>query len=601
MRLRTRLILIFLALTLGTTAAAGVLAYRAAQGSVRTVALRVVGIMAQDRHAALVERLQRQQERGARFMAQTPACTRLPVNRPACDRAVHDFAVEEALLAATVIDAGRPVVSITTAANDAIAGHRQLLGDIPLLHPGQLARFDVDPTGFAYYDVAVPLTLHGASPADSIAENAHSADWLLLRYAFHPDEALFAAGSELGTSGETFLADAVGRPLSRLRFPMTADSLGAITAEPMRDCLRGHDGEVLAADYHGARIIHGYRYVPEIGGGCIMAHMSESEAAAPVRAVRDRLVMMGVVLGVLALIVSTLLARQIAAPLTVLVESAEAVARGERGVEPPVHDGVPEVRTLSRAFASMTAAVQRRTEEREAALASRARFYHAMNHELRTPLNAILGYLDLLLSGIFGPVAATQHDPLVRSQRAAGHLRDLIDDVLDLAKIEAGKIEVRRTPVQIGALLEDLLATLQPVAAASNVELRLRCGPDVEVETDARRLRQIVLNLVSNAIKFGGPSGVTITCRTLGAHGAPAGIPPMRVAIEVADRGPGIALSDQARIFEEYVQLERPGPGATTGTGLGLAISRRLAGALGGVLELESVPGDGATFRLLLP
>jgi signal transduction histidine kinase len=163
--------------------------------------------------------------------------------------------------------------------------------------------------------------------------------------------------------------------------------------------------------------------------------------------------------------------------------------------------------------------------------------------------------------------------------------------VLDLAKIEAGKIEVRRTRVEVGALLEDLLATLQPVAAASRMSLHLRCAAPVVVDSDARLVRQIVLNLVSNAIKFGAPAPVTIACLAMDEG-------PMRVAIEVADGGPGIAPENQERIFEEYVQLQG---GKHSGTGLGLAISRRLAQALGGTLAVESAIGRGTTFRLALP
>ncbi len=581
MTLRARLILVFLTLTLGTTALVGTLAYSAAQRGVRDTALRVVSIIAHDRHTALVQRLNRQLRRGTRFMAQTPACTRIPLDRAACDRAVHAFAVEEQLIAAAVVDSGRVVVRVTTATNDAIVGHPALLEVIPLLQPGQLARFALDAANFAYYDVAAPVPVRGEDRADL----------LLLRYALPPDEPLFSAGIDLGVAGETFLADAAGHPLTRLRFPMTVDSAGAITAAPMRDCLRGRSGEAVGNDYRDARIIHGYEYVPEIGGGCVMAHMDQDEAERPVTAIRERLAALGVVLALCAIVVSIVLARQIAGPLTALVESADAVARGERDVVPAVDDGVPEVRTLARALGSMTAAVQRRTEEREAALASRARFYHAMNHELRTPLNAIVGYLDLLLAGIFGPLPAPAHDALVRSQRATNHLRELINDVLDLAKIEAGKIEIHRTRVDVGALMEDVLATLQPVAAASAVSLHLHCPAAVLADSDTRLVRQIVLNLVSNAIKFGAPNPVTVDCRALESG-------PMRVAIDVTDEGPGIAPEDQERIFEEYVQLQG---GKHTGTGLGLAISRRLAHALGGMLEVDSTPGRGTVFRLLLP
>jgi signal transduction histidine kinase len=501
------------------------------------------------------------------------------MDRAACDRAVHAFAVEEELLAAQVVEEGHPVVSVRTAGDTALARHPALLLDIPLIRAGQLARFASDSLGYTYYDIAVP---------GERGTTRGNADWFMLRYALAPTDPLFATGSQLGGEGESFLADPTGRPLSALRFRMPEDLHGVITAAPMRDCLAGHDAEVLEPDYRGAAIIHGYRFVPEIGGGCIMAHVSQLQATAPLLAIRDRLMMIGALLALLALLVSVVLARAITAPLTALVESAEAVARGEQP-SPVPEEGVPEVRTLARAFSSMTAAIEHRTAEREFALAARARFYHAMSHELRTPLNAIVGYLDLLRGGIYGTLPDAAHSALVRSQRAAYLLRDLINDVLDLAKIEAGRIDIRPEPVNIAVLLGDLRATLEPVAAAAGTELRLECDDDLVVKTDPQRIGQILLNLVSNAIKFGQRAPVTINCRREDG-GA--------VVIAVTDLGTGIAPEDQERIFEEYVQLQG---GEHAGTGLGLAISRRLAQALGGSLTVESRLGHGSTFRLRLP
>jgi signal transduction histidine kinase len=571
--LRSRLILIFLALTLGATTLIGTLTYGAAVDSVNAVTLRTVGILAEDRHAALVQRLVRQHRRGERFLSQTPACTRLPINESACERAVRAFAVEEDLLGAQVVEHGHPIATIRTAAVDSLARHPDLSSDIPLVPRGQLARFTADSAGFAYYDVGIAID---SSPDVAVGgAPSTTADWLLLRYA-------------LGDAGESFLADARGRPISRLRFAMSADMHGRIDALPMRVCLAGHDGQMLDADYHGSAIIHGYRYVPEIGGGCIMAHVSQSEATAPVRVIRDRLLTVGALLGLLALLISIVVAREIAARhrLGALHECRER--RGERPAA-VAEDGVPEVRTLTRAFTSMTNAIERRTEEREFALAARARFYHSMSHELRTPLNAVVGYLDLLRSDVYGPLPDRAQEAVARSQRAAFLLRDLIDDVLDLAKIEAGRIEVKREPVNLAGLIDDLRATIEPVASAAGVELQLDCDPSLLVDSDAQRIGQIVLNLVSNAIKFAQHTPVVIRCHR------PVDGP---VTIDVTDHGPGIALDDQARIFDEYVQLHE---GARVGTGLGLAISRRLAHALGGSLTVESSLGRGATFRLLLP
>jgi len=229
-------------------------------------------------------------------------------------------------------------------------------------------------------------------------------------------------------------------------------------------------------------------------------------------------------------------------------------------------------------------------EERARALQARDRFYAAMSHELRTPINAILGYNDLLLAGIYGPLEPVQERGVERAQRAARHLLELVNDVLDLSKLEAGKMEVQPEEVDVAELVEELFVTVRPLAAERGSELNLTCEPGApHIHTDPRRVRQIVLNLLSNAIKFGEGRPIDVRC-CCGPQGG--------VVLEVEDRGSGIEAGDLSRIFDEFVQL----PGANPeGTGLGLAISRSLARLLGGSLEVESRPGAGSTFRLLLP
>ncbi|MEX0891071.1 MAG: CHASE domain-containing protein [Gemmatimonadota bacterium] len=223
--------------------------------------------------------------------------------------------------------------------------------------------------------------------------------------------------------------------------------------------------------------------------------------------------------------------------------------------------------------------------------AARTRFFAAMSHELRTPINAVVGYNDLLLSGAYGPLDARQEDGIQRSQKAARHLTELVNDVLDLSKLAAGKVEVDLIEVHPAALLEDLLTTLGPVADEHGCPLQLETSRARHpIQTDPRRVRQIILNLVSNATKFG--AGKPVVIRAADHDGG--------VRIEVTDRGPGIAESDQRLIFEEFVQLDSADRTAG-GTGLGLTISRRLAELLGGSLEVDSVPGSGSTFRLELP
>ena len=224
--------------------------------------------------------------------------------------------------------------------------------------------------------------------------------------------------------------------------------------------------------------------------------------------------------------------------------------------------------------------------------AARGRFYAAMSHELRTPLNAIIGYNHLLLDGVYGPVPEEQARSLGRSQQAARHLLELVNDALDLSKLQAGKLVVSPEPVALAALVQDTIVTMRHMADTRGCRIEFAdtgCPP--VVDTDERRVRQILLNLLSNATKFG--AGQPIVVRCAGADGG--------AIVEVTDHGPGIAPADQPRIFEEFVQL--PGLSATDspGTGLGLAISRALAELLGGTLDVESTVGVGSTFRLALP
>ncbi len=241
-------------------------------------------------------------------------------------------------------------------------------------------------------------------------------------------------------------------------------------------------------------------------------------------------------------------------------------------------------------LATVNDELQRRQYELERAITARSRFYASMSHELRTPINAVLGYSTLMLDGIYGNLNEKQREGLERTHRAAKHLLELVNDVLDLSKIEAGKIELAMQPVQFPSLIEDLFVTVAPFAAENKTKLDLSMeGDPVTIVSDPRRVRQVLLNLVSNAIKFGGGKPVRVICR---------GTPEGGVQIEVIDSGAGIPTEDLTRIFDEFVQL---GQSAQPGTGLGLPISRRLVELLGGTLELESEVGKGSCFRVTLP
>ena len=241
-------------------------------------------------------------------------------------------------------------------------------------------------------------------------------------------------------------------------------------------------------------------------------------------------------------------------------------------------------------LSQMNDELHRRQIALEQAMGARNRFYASMSHELRTPINAVIGYSTLMLDNIYGPLNAKQKEGLQRTLKAARHLLELVNDVLDLSKIEAGKIELSLQPVMFPSLIEDLFVTVRPLADEYGSTLSLEMdGESFNIVSDPRRVRQILLNLLSNAIKFGEGKPIRVVCRRNENSAA---------EIEVVDQGVGIADDDIVRIFEEFVQVSES---KQPGTGLGLPISRRLAQLLDGSLTVCSTPGEGSTFRLTLP
>jgi signal transduction histidine kinase len=233
--------------------------------------------------------------------------------------------------------------------------------------------------------------------------------------------------------------------------------------------------------------------------------------------------------------------------------------------------------------------MEEQAEELERAMNERSRFFASMSHELRTPINAVIGYVQLLELGTYGEMSEAQGGALDRVSRSAQHLLELINDILDISKIEAGKLEVFPEDTDLGMLVRDTATSVQLQAAEKGLELKIEVPEELRARTDPARVRQIVLNLLSNAVKFTDAGHVRVALRRDGE----------RFEIAVEDTGPGIDLEDQERVFEEFEQSHRTS--GVAGTGLGLAISRRLAALLGGELGLRSTPGTGSTFILRLP
>lgn len=238
----------------------------------------------------------------------------------------------------------------------------------------------------------------------------------------------------------------------------------------------------------------------------------------------------------------------------------------------------------------------------ESANRAKSSFLASMSHELRTPLNGVIGYAQVLQAD--RRLAPDQQERVRIVQSSGQHLLRMINDVLDLAKIEAGKVTLRPAPCALGDLLHDIAATHAAAAAAKNLAFHLELAPSLPawVECDAQKLRQILDNLVGNAVKFTTSGSVTLRVSASAATSTSPlqlPLPGEGIAFAVQDTGPGISAADQARLFQAFEQADHA-PVDTPGTGLGLAISRALVERLGGQFSLVSAPGAGSTFSFAL-
>ena len=226
----------------------------------------------------------------------------------------------------------------------------------------------------------------------------------------------------------------------------------------------------------------------------------------------------------------------------------------------------------------------------------KTQFLANMSHELRTPLNSIIGFSRVILKGIDGPITSQQEEDLKAIYNAGQHLLGLINDVLDLSKIEAGKVELTFADVELKDVLHGVMSTADGLVKGKPIELVTDIPDDLPTITaDSIRVRQVLLNLVSNAVKFTERGQIGVSARKIQTAGRP------EIVVAVFDTGPGIAPEDQRKLFEPFSQVDASPTRKTGGTGLGLSICRHLVELHGGRIWVESVPGEGSTFAFTLP
>jgi signal transduction histidine kinase len=426
--------------------------------------------------------------------------------------------------------------------------------------------------------------------------------------------------SRVGTTGYAYAVDPQGvlvthpdinlvlRHTSFASLPQVRAALHRATNSRAGTVKIGHD-------QHGTKVLSAFQTVKPLGWR-VFVEEPTSEAYAPLKSAIWRTALLLVAFLLLALATSVLLARRLVRPIEAIQVAAAKIGSGslDQRIAIPSQD---ELGALAEEFNRMAARLQesyssleRKVEERtreleialgeldqksrelEAASRHKSEFLANMSHELRTPLNAILGFSQLLRERLYGELNEKQEEYLDDILTSANHLLALINDILDLSKVEAGQVELEFAPFSLRDALERGIVMVRERAMKDGVEVALTEVPEVDVvAADERRVRQVIFNLLSNAVKF-TPAGGTVDVRATTNDG--------EVRVSVADTGPGVPAEDHERIFEEFQQTEA-GIAQGEGTGLGLALSKQLVELHSGRIWVESEPGRGSTFVFTLP
>jgi signal transduction histidine kinase len=427
--------------------------------------------------------------------------------------------------------------------------------------------------------------------------------------------------SRVGDSGYAYLLDRGGRPLHhpdpQIPFNTLSRQLASLPQiHEALDAGSSPEGDLTGRDRVGRKVLSAYATVEPVGWR-VFVERELSEAYAPIRASVIRIGILLAAFLAAAVLASFLLARRLVRPIKAMQRTAARIGAGEYGerVELQRSDELGDLADeLNRMAASLEEThglleekVEERTRELQATLAElaeksreleiasrhKSEFLANMSHELRTPLNAIVGFSQVLREQLFGDLNEKQLEYLEDILSSANHLLSLINDILDLSKVEAGQVELEVAEFSLREALERGIVMVRERAVKDGVELDLDVDASAEiVEADERRIRQVIFNLLSNAVKF-TPGGGRVEVSTTRVDG--------EVRVAVQDTGPGIADDDRERIFEEFQQARVGTDNKPEGTGLGLALSRKLVELHGGRIWVESDVGVGSTFVFTLP
>lgn len=379
----------------------------------------------------------------------------------------------------------------------------------------------------------------------------------------------------IGQGGSVFVVDSKGQIAFHPNLHLKGETRDISKAPVIQRLLRGATGvEIMIDPIDGDRSV--IAFAPTQYGWGVIAEQPVTTAFAA-RNSQLRLLLMGYALILLLCICVFYLAWRLAI--------RHGQASEERRIKAELENRVAE----------RTDQLQKVNIELENAMRSKDRFLAGMSHELRTPLNAIIGFTGTLLMKLPGPLNADQEKQLKTIQSSARHQLTLINDLLDIAKIESGKLEIAREPVEPRAVADEVIESMRPLAVAKSLELVAGVAEAVPTAyTDRRAVIQILLNFASNAIKFTEQGTVSLTVRPRRDNGVNC------IEFSVADTGIGIRPEDQARLFGAFEQVGIADARRHAGSGLGLHLSRKLATLLGGRIEFTSEYGKGSRFTLIL-
>jgi len=420
--------------------------------------------------------------------------------------------------------------------------------------------------------------------------------------------------SGLGDTGETYL---VSQESNYSLTPLRAagyDRNRAYHSNGIDKALTGEAGSGEYAGYQGLEVIGAYRWIPELKTALI-AEIDQTEALAPFKQTEQLVTELAVIAAIIAVVLGLWIAARISAPIVALTHVATRISQGDLTQRAKANNR-SESGVLAASFNIMTdqlvknigeldqkihevestnSALKIATARAKEAARVKGEFLANVSHELKTPLNAIIGFSDMLLTGMSGPLNEKQMHKMQRLKENGSRLLNLINDLLDLTRIESGRLEMVEKAFSPQSVAERMIAQMESLAVEGNLKFVTVISPEVPatVQGDEKRVEQVVVNLLSNAFKFTKEGSVTLSIN--------ANEKDKTWSLEVIDTGIGIPPHAVNVIFEEFRQLDGSYSRAYKGSGLGLAITRNLVRMMGGKITVKSTLGTGSTFTVTLP